>query len=307
VTVLVAMTGATGYVGRAALASIASRGDSRIRVLSRDVDAVELADEVIRGSILDGAVCERLVSGADVVIHAAGLVRSRDAVALRDVNVAGTERLVTIALGQGVKRFVYVSSTGVYGHPGRRVDESSPRRPVGPYERSKAAAEEIVLKAAAMTVVVQPSNIIGLRHPLRPLRRFLETIQKGRPVIHAGSWTNYVGVADVARVIAEAAKAEGVPRVLIVNAPMPLGELARVAGEVIARPPRVAGLPAWLGRALSPPLQALTGPIPSLDRLHALVDQTRFCTSHETWVRDRGLMPTLAGPLAEIAEEYGLR
>ncbi len=275
--------------------------------MSRSARAGSATEEVVTGSILATGDCQRLVDGADIVIHAAGLVRSDNADALRSVNVDGTARLMGAARAAGVKRFIYVSSTGVYGHPHTQVDEMSPRRPTGPYERSKAMAEAAVLEAAGWAKVIQPSNVIGSRHPMRPLRRLLARIASGRRLIHAHAWTNYVAVSDVARAIAVAATVESVPSVLIINNPLPLDELARLAGKAVGRPARLTAFPSALGSIIAPPLGFASRWAPSLGRLEALVDQTRFCTAQATWLRDSGLMPDLEATLAHMAKEYGLR
>ena len=304
---VIAITGATGYLGAATMASLVRTPGHGLRVLIHAVRPADATAEFVVGSILDQDACEGLVSGSDVVIHAAGLVRSRDAIALHDVNVKGTARLLRAAERAGVGRFIHVSSTGVYGHPGGAVNETSARRPVSPYERSKAEAEELVLASGLDVVVLQPSNIIGPGHPLRPLRRFLTRISAGRPVVHAGAWTNYVGVDDVAHAIVVAATAADTPRAVIVNAPLPLESLTRLAAEVLGRSPRTITLPKTVGRILRPPLGILARSVPALGRLEALVDGTRFQTAHESWFRGQDLAPDLRATLGEMAREYGLR
>lgn len=306
-TRLIAVSGATGYVGAATVSSLSTTRGLRVRVLTRGHMPVSGPDESVVGSILGSDACDRLAFGADVVLHAAGLVRSRDTAALHEVNVEGTARLLAAAARAGVERFVHVSSTGVYGHPGGSVNETSARRPNNPYERSKAEAEQLVLASGLNVVVVQPSNVIGQIHPLRPLRRFLSRIRAGRPVVHAGAWTNYVGVEDVARALVAAATAPDPPRVVIVNAPLPMRRFIELAAEAVNGIPRTVGLPSTIGRFMRPPLGTLAGSIPAVGRLEALVDGTRFETIHGSWFRKHDLVTDLRASLGRLAVEYGLK
>src|ERR1700710_1653926 len=75
----VAVTGATGFLGRHLLVALAARG-FRLRILARRDPSHplwrDLAAEVVPGDLDDGAALARLVCDADIVIHAAGLIRA---------------------------------------------------------------------------------------------------------------------------------------------------------------------------------------------------------------------------------------
>ena len=77
---LVAVTGATGFVGPPLIAALARRG-WKLRLLVRrwsplpSLDGIEA--ELVLGDLLDEAALRRLVDGADTVIHAAGLIKAR--------------------------------------------------------------------------------------------------------------------------------------------------------------------------------------------------------------------------------------
>ena len=106
---LVAVTGATGFVGRRLVGALRA-GGWRVRALIRpsspglgDVDI-----EAMSGDLGDPAALEALAAGADVVVHGAGLIKARDRAAFFDVNVEGARRMAR-AVGEG-RRMVLISS-----------------------------------------------------------------------------------------------------------------------------------------------------------------------------------------------------
>lgn len=305
---VVAITGSTGFLGTATVRRFRSIPGIELKLLRRvQVDGHDL-EQVVVGDLADPDACGRLVADADVVVHLAGLVRSTDDAALHHVNVEGTRQVVRAANAAGVSRFVLVSSAGIYGHPGNRVDEKSPFRPESEYERSKAIAEQAATDewSGAGLVVVQPSNVIGVGHPLRPLRRFLAQINVGRPFIHGGGWANYVGVDDVARVLVAAANADNVPTRIIVNVPLRLGELADLAQQAVGRNVRSIELPGLVGRILGPLLLAASRREPRVDRVAALFGGTHFATLHSDWFESQGITLELSAVLRDMAVSYGI-
>ncbi len=138
----VAITGATGFLGRYLVRAAADRGWS-IRILARRRPVhPQLADiqfEAIPGDLEDKGAIAALVVGADAVIHAAGAIRGRGTV-YSDVNVAGTSRLAGAVAATGA-RFVLVSSLAA------RIPHLSA------YARSKRESED-----AAVAVLGQPNS-----------------------------------------------------------------------------------------------------------------------------------------------------
>src|SRR5205814_3600436 len=87
---LVAITGATGVFGRYLVAAFAARG-WRVRILARQpVDHPQLAGlplDVVLGDLSDRQALRTLVDDADVIVHAAGLIKARTAAAFEAVNI----------------------------------------------------------------------------------------------------------------------------------------------------------------------------------------------------------------------------
>ncbi len=126
------------------------------------------ANEVVAGDLSDLAAIDRLVDGAEAVVHIAAVYRTAghpDSY-YRDINYGGTVRLLEAAAKAGVRRFVHTSTVGVLGHvadpPG---DESTPLAPSDVYQETKAEAEIYALKFGKdrqlPVAVVRPAAIYG--------------------------------------------------------------------------------------------------------------------------------------------------
>ena len=136
---------------------------------------------------------DELVQGVDGIVHVAGEpgVRRSWGGALRrylERNVVSTERLLEAAWRNGVPRFVYASSSSVYGSdPGHPVDEDHPRRPTSPYGLSKLAAEELIQlygrERGVPGTILRYFTVYGPRQrPEMAVSRFIFSALRGRPV-----------------------------------------------------------------------------------------------------------------------------
>ncbi len=161
------VTGGTGFLGSHLVQMLRERG-MEVRVLLRPGTSpgVSLPDVEHRvGDIRDLTAVREACAGAATVFHLAGLVapfapRERHL----DINVGGTHTVLEACLAAHVERFVYVSSTVVYGveRDHRGLTEDAPRAAafVVPYEESKVKAEELVEERARETglptVILRP-------------------------------------------------------------------------------------------------------------------------------------------------------
>lgn len=161
----VAVTGATGFVGRATCERLATACD--VVAISRQVGAAGTAQ--VRG--LDDAEGLRAAfTGCDAVVHLAARVhvmreRSADPLAeFRRVNVAGTESVYRAADAASVRRLVFLSSVKVNGE-GRETPyaESDAPAPLDAYGRSKLDAEQ---RLAALRREGGGCDVVVLRSPL---------------------------------------------------------------------------------------------------------------------------------------------
>jgi 2-alkyl-3-oxoalkanoate reductase len=182
------VTGGGGFLGRAVVKRLLGRGDT-VRCFSRG-DYPELNDlgvEVYRGDVADRRAIGEAIGGCDVVFHLASRVGSwgpyRE---FHRTNVVGTQNVVDACRCQKVNRLVYTSSASVVcgGSDLEGVDESIPypARFLGPYPRSKALAEQIVLRAndaSVATAVLRPHVIWG-PGDTHVVRRVIEQARTGQ-------------------------------------------------------------------------------------------------------------------------------
>jgi nucleoside-diphosphate-sugar epimerase len=149
----VALTGASGFVGRHILARAAAAG-YRLRVLARDPDRLPTLPrhtEVVHGGLGQPAALAELVRDAVAVIHCAGAVRGVTRAQFDRVNVAGSAAVAEAAAAAGAGRFLQISSLAA----------REPR--LSAYAGSKRAGERAAQAAAgAMPVTIyRPPAVYG--------------------------------------------------------------------------------------------------------------------------------------------------
>ena len=148
-----ALTGGTGFLGRPLAAALAARG-YRVRLLVRR-DPIHpqlrgLDFEIVPGGLSDPGALDRLVRGAAVVVHAAGLVKAARPGALWAANRDGTARLVEAMRQQpGRRRLVLVSSLAAR-EPGLSSYAASKRAGEAAAEAGLAPAERVIVRPTAI-------------------------------------------------------------------------------------------------------------------------------------------------------------
>ncbi|MBX6324179.1 MAG: SDR family NAD(P)-dependent oxidoreductase [Rhodospirillaceae bacterium] len=152
----VAVTGATGFIGRHLSRRLAEDGWT-LRLLVRRPEAAAALDlpgaTVVPGRLEDSASLRRLVVGADAIVHAAGLVKARSRDSFFAVNAEGTRRLVEAAAAQPgtPPLFVLLSSLAA----------REPR--LSTYAASKRAGEAALqaAKGALRWTILRPPAVYG--------------------------------------------------------------------------------------------------------------------------------------------------
>ena len=143
------VTGAAGFVGLALCRRLLADGE-RVRALAlpgdRRLPELRALDvEVVEADVTDGAAIAPHFADVDRVFHVAGLVHGWHPWArYRVVNVGGTQSVARAAHAAGVRRFVHVSTSDVFGIPrlGGVLDESCPYDTWNePYPDTKIEAE----------------------------------------------------------------------------------------------------------------------------------------------------------------------
>jgi len=198
--------------------------------------------------------------------------------------------MLSWSLDHGVKRFVFLSSVGVYGAKKNAgiVTELFTHAPVNEYERTKNEAERNVFHFCRThgieCVILQPSNVIGLHgaNDVLPLLGFMRSVSR-RLLVQFGpsAWVNYVAVEDVGRALVVASIDPGVNGTFILNEPLPLKDVVEVvASQLSVRPPtrRVSLIVGLVLGELGTLLERVFGrgvPI-NRDRVRELSNGTRY-------------------------------
>ena len=172
----VVVTGGAGYVGSALVPKLLHRGH-RVRVLDlylfgeRVLDAIKDDPnlEQMKGDIRDQARLQRVLQGADAVIHLACISNDPsfelNPALSRSINYEAFGPLVRLSKASGVRRFIYASTCSVYGISDMlEVTEDHPLVPVTDYNRYKGLCEPILLQEQSpqfTTVVIRPATVCG--------------------------------------------------------------------------------------------------------------------------------------------------
>jgi nucleoside-diphosphate-sugar epimerase len=252
----VSLTGATGFLGRHIAEACRDRG-WHVRAIVRPGSRKPLPAGVERHeSALAAGSLARVVSGSDVLIHAAGLTRARNAAAFDVVNVLGTRAVVEAANACGA-RLVQLSSQAAIG-PGtveRPARDTDPPRPVNAYGRSKLAGEIVIREQARVPwIILRPSAVYGPGD-----RAFLPLVRLAThglfllAVPRATSFT-FVHVDDVVRAVLLAADdraASGEAMFVGHGEPHTTESLLRHLAVVVERRYRPVPVPRVLMRALA--------------------------------------------------------
>ncbi len=258
----IVVTGVAGFIGSHLAESLVSSGCA-VRGVDAFTDTYAPARKRANLACLAGSSSFELVTAdlarddlpgllhdADAVVHLAGEpgVTASWGTAFAtyvERNVVATQRLLEAATTAGVRRFVYASSSSVYGPEVRPQEESAVPRPLSPYGASKLAGEVLVGAYAQQrglpTVALRYFSVYGPRQrPDMAAHRFIEALLDDRPIPIHGDGRQARDFTYVGDVVAATAAA--------VTAPVAPGTVLNIArGEPVEVHDLVALLAEELG------------------------------------------------------------
>ena len=263
------ISGATGFVGKAVVRVLRTRGDeviAAVRDPRKATDLVDMGVTVLEDDLSDVAITAEGLREVDAAIHSAGSYRvgitRAERGAMWDANIGTTTRVLDAAELARAPRIVYVSTVGVFGNThGEAVDETYRRNIregfLSWYDETKFGAHEVAAqraRAGAPIVTVQPSQVYGpgdhteigeqirLAHAGKLPYRALEEVGIG-----------FVHVDDLARGIVAALDLAPVPSSYILSGPRHrLGDALAIAARLGGHALPTLAVPSGLLRVIAP-------------------------------------------------------
>jgi nucleoside-diphosphate-sugar epimerase len=175
---MILVTGGAGYVGSVLVPKLLDKGYS-VRVLDLYLYGDDTLKphprlEQVKGDIRDAELLRSSVKGCDTVIHLACISNDPscelDPGLTKTVNYDAFVSLVDICKEERIRRFIFASSSSVYGvSDAPKVTEEHPRVPVSEYNRYKALCEDYINAngQGLSYVIIRPATVCGYSPRLR--------------------------------------------------------------------------------------------------------------------------------------------
>lgn len=281
---ILALTGGTGFVGRATI-DAALKAGHEVRALARRAQPARDGVQWVPGALDDADGLAALVDGADAVIHIAGVVNAPDKAGFVAGNIEGTRAVVAAT---GTRRLVHVSSL-------------SAREPqLSIYGWSKREAEAIVTQSDSDWTIVRPTGVYGPGDT--ELRDMFRLAQLGLAFLPPPGRVSLIHVEDLARLLVTLAARQGAHELYEVDDGETLthADLAAAIGRAVGRRVMPMHLPTPLMRLGARLDRMLRG-----DGAKLTLDRVDYL-SHPDWTATPDLRPPATLWRPEIALDAGL-
>lgn len=284
------VTGGTSFIGKHLVHRLLEEGNAQIILLVRDASKVlqewRPRVQVVEGDIREKRALSQLPFEGSIIFHLAGEIDNKSL--FYDINVVGTENLISLSASARIKQFIHLSSVGVIGYPGRReIDETTPCHPLNEYERSKYEGERILAdyfeRYQIPMTIIRPSTVFGEGSKSQSFLGWMRSI-KDRTFRFIGrkAYANYIYAGDLAEALLKVSKAGlNGKEIFILSDGKSMEEFVLSAAEILnVEIPRTP-IPRWFAFVIAgtlAPLANLFGksfPL-TISRVRALTDQRVF-------------------------------
>jgi len=195
------VTGGAGFLGINLVRYLKERGHDVVSLDIAEFNYQDMKDKitVINGDIRDKQIVHLSTMEVDIVIHTAAALPLYKAEDIFSTDIEGTKNLLEASKENKVQRFIHISSTAVYGIPDHHpLYENDKLDGVGPYGKSKIAAEEECLKyRRTMCVpIIRPKSFVGPER-LGVFALFYDWAKDGKGFPMIGNGNNRYQLMDV--------------------------------------------------------------------------------------------------------------
>ncbi len=288
----VAITGATGFVGRVTLDRLVDAG-WQVRALTRRDQPKKAGVIWVHGALDKPDSLTTLCEGADAVLHIAGVVNAPDIAGFEAGNVTGTANMLAAAKEAGIQRFVHVSSLAAK-HPDLSM-----------YGASKARAEKLVGTSLLDWTIIRPPGIFGPGDT--EMFDMFRLASKGWALLPPRGQVSVIHVDDLARLLVALLPAHDDATARIFEADDGIEDgwsheaFARAIGWAIGRRVTTLHAPRFLLKVAGQADRLFRG------RKAKLTPDRANYLAHRDWTIDRSAAPPPALWVPQIATRQGLK
>jgi dihydroflavonol-4-reductase len=309
--VKVFVTGGTGFIGGEIVRQLRARGDEvvcLVRNPEKGKTVAALGCELAAGDLSDEAALRTGMEGCDALIHAAAMyevgIPANQRPAMWETNVAGTERVMKVALEEKVPRIVYVSTVGIFGNTHKQVVDESYKNPetdfTSYYEETKLEAHKVVQRMideqGLPAIIVQPGGVYG-PDDTSQVADLLEQFFAGKlplmPFPELGICMSHV--EDIAGGVLLGLDKGKLGETYVISGPVTtMREAIETVAKVSGRKAPKRNLPTGLMKLmipLGPVVGKVMGQPPNLRELISSADNVTFWASYDKAQRELGYSP----------------
>lgn len=304
------LTGGTGFIGGELARQLRARGDDvacLVRSPGKAGELESLGCQLVPGDLTDAAAIRSGLEGCDAAIHAAAVyevgIPAGQRPAMREANVGGTERVLSVALEAKTPKVVYVSTVAAFGNTGGETVTESFEHPgdsfTSYYEQTKWEAHRAakrLIGAGLPCTIVQPGGVYGPGDS-SATGQLLDQFLAGRmpllPFPELGICLAHVEDTASGVLLALDRGATGQPYILAGPATT-VRETIGIVAELTSRKAPKRAMPTALMKAMIPigPLVGkLMGQPPNLRELISSADGVTYWASSEKAAQELGFSP----------------